>query len=211
MTPLEIEEDAKRRYNAEGDSAFPTAMTMSLINQACMELAVETNCIRQTYSTTSVADQKEYSFPTNAFMIKRVEYDGIKVIPSRLDRDPKSSTTEPTGTPARYAIWNYEIHFFPTPDESSKTIKLFTLNRPQTVTSSSTLEVPDEYHPGIVDFVLSYMFAKDKDPTMSQYHLQLWRESKRWAKRHEMRKKRGDRFSVVADEIDLQADPGILV
>ena len=209
MTPLEIESAARTRYNAVGDPHFSQAMIMDLIYHASMQLAVETKCIERTFSTTTVADQKEYSYPSNAIALKRVEYDGLEIRSVDLNEDPKTSATEPTGRPGSYAIWNEELHLFPTPDDA-KTLKIFAYVEPSAVETTSTLEVPSEYHLMIIDFVMSYMFAKDKDPTMAAFHLRLWNEGLGRAKRDRAKRKRGDNFATVKDHVKVRSPAGFV-
>lgn len=209
MTPQELELAVRQRYNAVGDSFFPSTMIYNLIYQASMEMAVETKCIEETYTTTSVSSQREYSYPTNAISIRRVEYKGVKVRPARIERDPKTSTTQPTGTPTLYAVWNKEIIFYPTPDTSSEQIKLFTYNMPAEVTSSSVLDIPSEYHLDMIDFILSAFFAKDKDRAMATYHRELWLSNLKRIKKDRAKRLRGDEFAVVAMESDMLEQPVI--
>jgi hypothetical protein len=211
MTPSELELAARNRYNAIDDPHFSSAMIMDIIYQASMTLAVECFCIEQTYTTTSTSGTREYSYPSNAMSIRRVEYNGVKVIPSTLERDPKSNTSAPSGTPAEYAIWEDDIIFFPTPNATGDTVKVFTYNRPQAVTSSSTLEVPAEYHLDMIDLILSVMYAKDQNEGMATYHRNLWEKSINRIKRQRAKKLRGDMFMVVRDEAENPAHPGILL
>lgn len=197
MTPTEIETTARQRYNAVGDDFFPQEMIMDLIYAASLQLALEAYPIEKVFSTTSVADQKEYTYPTQMVGIRRIEYDGVKIDPMDLIDDPKTSTTEPTGKPYGYSIWADVIRLYPTPSESSKTIKIFGFNEPQRVTTSSVLEIPTEYHLDIVEYILSAFFAKDKDRNMSTYHRDLWDRAVGKAKRDRAKRKRTDRFSVV--------------
>jgi len=203
MTPSELELAAKQIYNAVDDPAYPSTMMMTLIYMACMEMVLDCNClIEKTYETESTAGTREYAFPSQATSIRRVEYDGKKVMPTTLEHDPKSSTstTAVTGTPGEYAVWEQDIIFFPTPDESDITIKVFAYARPQTVTSSSVLEVPEEHHPAIINYLLSNMYAKDTNHQMADYYRALWNEDKKKIKAMEARKKRGDRLHIVEDD-----------
>lgn len=211
MTPSELETAVRNRYNAIGDNFYSSSMIMDLIYQASMELALEAFVIEKKYTTTSTSGTREYPYPTNAFAIRRVEYDGKKLYPVSLDADPKTSTTEQSGTPRSYAIWNEEMVLFPTPDASSKTIDVYTYNRPQAITNSSTLEVPVEYHLNMLDFMLSAMYAKDQNQNMASYHRNLWERGINRIKRHQMKKKTGDQFATVLDENYYPiGDPGIL-
>jgi hypothetical protein len=200
MTPLEIEAAARDRYNAIGDPFYPTSMIMNLIYQASMQLALEAFVIERKYTTTSTSGTREYPYPTNAFAIRRVEYDGKKIFPTTLESDTKTSTTETTGTPGRYAIWNEELVLFPTPDTTSDVIAVYTYNRPQEVTTASTLEVPAEYHLDMIDFILSIMYGKDQNLQLSKYYREVWERNIQRIKRHEMKKKVGDEFAVVQEE-----------
>lgn len=211
MTPLELEEAARNRYNAIGDNFYSTDMIMDLIYQAQMELALEAFVIERKYTTTSTASTRAYAFPSNAFAIRRVEYDGDKIYPVSLEADPKTSTTEISGRPRGYAIWNEELILYPTPDESSKEIVVYSYNRPQAVTTSSTLEVPVEYHLQMIDFLLSVMYGKDQNMQMANYHRELWEKSISRIKRQHAKKKRGDQFAVVRDIEDYPIEPGVIL
>lgn len=208
MTPSDLEQAARERYNAIGDPHFSSAEIMTIIYQASMELANECFVIERTFSTTSTSGTREYSYPTNAIAIRRVEYNGVKLEPAPLEADPKTSTTSPSGTPAQYAIWNGELVLFPTPDTTGDTIKVFAYTEPQEVTSSSTLEVPSEYHLAMIDFILSVMYAKDQNTGMATFHRELWEKSVNRIKRTRAKKLRGDQFAVVRDVASGPDYPG---
>lgn len=211
MTPDQLESAARNRYNAISDPFYSSEMIRDIIYQACMEMANEANVIERVYTTTSTSGTREYSYPTNAKAIRRVEYDGEKVIPVSLDMDPKTSTTEVSGDPATYGIWNQEIYFFPTPSATGDTIKIFTFNRPQRITTGSqTLEVPEQYHLDIIEYILSIFYAKDQNHQMSVYHRNLWREALARIKRENAKRHHGDMFAVVKDEDEIPYFPGMV-
>ena len=203
MTPSEINNQARQRYNAVGDNFFSDEMIYSLIWQAENELFLAGYQIENSYETTSVADQREYTYPTNTVAIKRIEYDGLEITNVALKDDPKGSTTEPTGTPDSYAIWDDVIYMYPTPDTTGDTIKLFTYDRPAEVTATSTLATPKEHHIDIIDFVLSGLFAKDKDQVMAAYHRNLWLEAVDKCVRNRAKRKRTDKMARVRDYEEL--------
>lgn len=200
MTPAQINTAIRNRYNAVGDTFFSDAMVWDIIYQAQMIMSQECFAIENTYSTTSVSGTRTYAFPTSAISIKRIEYDGEKLLPVTVDDDPKTSTTEVSGDPTEYAVWNNEIILYPTPSATGDTIKIYTFNEPQAVTSTSTLEVPSEYHLDIIDFGLSIFYAKDGDQSMALYHRRLWQDALNRIKRTRAKKKRGDELAVVRDQ-----------
>jgi hypothetical protein len=198
MTPADIESAIRVRYNAVGDTFF-NDMVCDIIYEAQMQMAQECFAIERKYTATSVDGTREYDFPTSAISVRRIEYDGKKLIPKDIDDDPKTSTTEVSGTPREYAVWNNELILYPTPSATGDTITIYTYNEPQAVTSSSTLEVPTEYHLDIINFGLSIFAAKDGNPQMGQYYDQKWSVSLDRIKRTRAKKKRGDQFAVVRD------------
>lgn len=200
MTPNEIEEMARLRYNAVGDNFYSSAMILDIIYQASMELALEAFVIENHYTTTSTASTRAYDLPTNAFAVKRVEYNGKKIYPVGIDDDPRTSTTDISGTPTSYSLWNEELILYPTPSTSSVQIDVWTYNRPAAITSASTLEVPAEYHLKMIDLILSVMYAKDQNQSMATYHRNLWEKSIADIKRHNRKKKQADMFAVVRDQ-----------
>jgi hypothetical protein len=181
MTPDEILTKARQRYNAVGDTFFSDSELYDLIWEAELELSMEVRCIEDTFSTSSVASQREYVKPTNCIAIKHVTYDGKSLQPVNLDEDDiltgydEDSTA--TGTPTNYSEWEGSIFLRPTPGEV-KTIKLWFIAKPTQVTSATTLEVPEEYQMAIIDFLVHNMAKKDCNENFAAYNLNRWEASK---------------------------------
>ena len=207
MTPSDIETAARRAYNAVGDTYWSEAEIMSLIYFAQMALVEAGLVIERTYSTSTVANQLEYDYPSQLTIIKRVEYNGAKLTPIDFREDDmltlSNSTTTDSGTPAYYYIWNETLHLRPIPSAVG-TLKIFGYAEPQTVTITSTLEVPTYFHPSIVDFVIKEMVIKDSNFNAYDRYNQRWEMALEKAKKYRARKKRGDGFAVVKNE-DLTA------
>lgn len=204
MTPSEIETAARRKTNSAGSSFYSSEEIMGYIYQASLELARESFCIERVYSTTSVANQDEYSCPTNTIAIKRVTYDGNRLEPITFDEMDElrlfNQASSTTGTAKWYALFNETLYLLPTPSASSLTIEIFSYNEPQAVTSTSTLEVPSQFHMGIVDFVVAEMLNKDSKFNEAQVYLDRWLDTIGGAKKWQQRKKRGNRPAHVYDE-----------
>lgn len=206
MTPTQIETAARNRYNAVSDSFFSSAEILDYMYQACVELTREGNLIEQVYSTSTIANQQEYAYPTTAISLKRVMYNGAKLQPITMREDDaitglNASTTD-SGTPAYYFIWNKEIYLRPIPSGVG-TLKIYTLNEPQTITSTSTLEIPTHFHMDLVYFICAAMAMKDSNERIAQMYDQKWQEvlikAKKWARLN----KRADSFTNVHDEEQL--------
>lgn len=208
MDVADIEELARQNYNAIDDSYFSAAEIYRLIYRAQRELAVKANCIERTYTTTSTSGTSEYSFPTNAFALRLVEYNSVplqKVTErERYSVSLASASATVTGTPKFFSIWNRTIKLTPTPDTSSITIRLHTYNFPQTVTLSSTLEVPAEFQDGIVDYILRFMYAKDGNIAMSRDYQARWDQTVADAVIWNARRKRANGPAQVQSEDILE-------
>jgi len=202
MTPLEIETMARQRYNAVGDSFWASTEMMGLIWQACQELAREAKCIRRVFTTTTVAGTREYAFPTNVTAIKRIIYNGIRLdeVQFTVDDDLTSfyETTTNQGPPETFVQWNETLYLRPIPD-GAYTLKIYGYCEPQEVTSTSTLEVPTEYHQGLCDYLNMMMAAKDKNLQAAQWFEKRWDLTKAKAVRQERAKYRGGNLISVYD------------
>lgn len=212
MSPADILTMARARYNAVSDSFFTDLELYGAIYQAQLELSNDMNIIEALYTTTTVSGTRQYAFPTQTRMIKRVEFInlsgvGVKLEPITMREDDAltlvnvASTT--LGTPQFYTIFNYSIYLRPIPDTTACTLKVYSYNEPQSITSTSVLEVPTAFHMDIVDYVVMQMYLKDKDPTMAQAYKILWDQAKLRCKRWIQKRKRSDAFTVVMNEDNL--------
>lgn len=161
---------------------------------------------------TVVNGTRNYSFPTNARIIKRIEYNvnggqTVKLEPITFREDDAltlvnvASTTK--GKPQFYTQFNGQLYFRPIPDNSLDTYNIFHFAEPVVPTASSTLELPTLFHMDLVDFVVKEMYAKDKDPQMYMLFDAKWQKSIQKIKTWGNRRKRGDAFTIVMNEDNL--------
>lgn len=203
MTPLELEEYARRRYNAVDDTFFSSAEIMDYIYHACQELAQESQVIERIYTTTTVASTQAYDFPTNAMSFKRVTWNGRKLALIDMREDDAitgmNQATTDTGDPEVYWIWNRAIYLRPIPS-SAQTLKMWSFNFPSEVSTTSTLEVPEQFHLKLANYVNQQMAVKDQNFIAAKYYGTLWEKDKLDVKRTMRKLKRGDGFSSTKDE-----------
>lgn len=202
MTPQDVCLYSRQMYNSVGDSFFPDAELYRHLWAAQMKLALETKCIRRVYTTSTVADQQEYTKPTNTVSIKRITYNGQKLMPISQREDDSltlnNATTTATGTPQYYFEWGTSFFLRPVPAEVG-TLKIFSFNQPQEVTSSSSLEVPDRYHQDLALYLVAMMAAKDKNPGVFSLYEKMWLRAVDNARKQERVLLRGDAFAAVQD------------
>lgn len=203
MDLADLLEYSRQQYNSVGDSFFSDAELYRHVWAAQGDLAREALCIERVYTTTTVASQQEYTYPTNTIAIKRVTYGGVKLAPITFLQDDvltlSNQATSATGTPQYYAIWNETLYLRPIPSTAG-TLKIFSYNEPDEVVSGGSLEVPTQYHLGLADYLLWRMAAKDQNYEAANYWRQQWQERVDQAKRAHRKLKRGDSFAMVVDE-----------
>jgi hypothetical protein len=206
MTPTQLIERARNKYNSIGDSFWSDQEILDLFTDACTEAAQEALCIERTYTTTTVAGTQEYDFPTNTIAIKRVTYNGQKLKKISFREDDAvtglNSDTTTQGTPTYYYTWNYTIALRPLPD-AANTLKIYSYNEPAALTITSVVEVPTVFHMRLVDYVLAEMAAKDSNAEAAKYYINRWELAKVAMKKWVAKRKRTDSFGVVQDEDQL--------
>lgn len=207
MTPLEVADAARREYNvASGDTFFSDTQMYEWLYAAEIELCKKTTIAKQVFSTTTTASVQEYNYPTNAFMIKNVTYDGrpLKRITFRdddlLTGGDQSSTSE--GTPVGYVDWAQVLYLRPIPDDA-KTLKMWCYVHPAEVhTASSSFVIPDEFHMQLKEYLLARMCAKNKNYDGYNFYYNLWLGVIVEATEYVRLKERGDNFNTVQN-VDL--------
>lgn len=203
LTVAQLLTACQEEYNAVGDTFFSDNSIYNLMTKGCNELALKAHLIEAKDTSTSTAiGTQSYSFPTSAFEIKRVEYDGAKLDPIDFREDDLVNlypTTTTTGTPRFYAVWNRTIYLRPIPS-AVKTLTIYSYNSPAIITSVSTLEIPAIWHWALVDFVLMNMCAKDENTKMVSYYNALWADHVKNAIIWKAKQKRTDGPAQVKDE-----------
>jgi hypothetical protein len=192
---------ARQRYNAVGDDFFSDQMLRDLIFDGQSILAKEGWVIEKTFTTTSVADTREYAYPATTLAIKEIRYDNLMLEKVKLRNDPKTSSTDPTGKPAEYALWNDTIILFPTPDTSTETIQIRVYSYPSDVTSNtSAIDVPEEYKEDLVNYLLMWMALKDQNTPLADRYQRSWEDAVVRAKKQRRKRLRGDSNTRVTDK-----------
>lgn len=208
MTPSEIQTAARRKYNAVGDTFYEDDFFYDLIYEAETQLAEQALVIQKRYETVSVVSQREYSWPTNAMAIYRLEYDGqkLQLINFRQDDAVTLSETDTTqtGTPSFYELWDRTIFLRPIPETAGLTIKIYSYDMPSRQSSgSATLDTPSHYHKDIVNFCVAALAAKNQDMQSYQAYKALWDTALKRAKIWQRKRVNQDSFKRVLNVDEL--------
>lgn len=207
MTPTTIEAAARDLYNGTNDPFFSSLQIQNWIWRAQQELAQRAYLIQNVYSSTTVAAQQTYTYPTQALAIRRVTVNGRK-IKKITHRDDDAITLSNAavvtqGWPIYYTVYNQTLYLRPIPDASTYALQIFTYDDASPVTATSVIQVPSNFHFDIVDYVLFRMFNKDKNTDMATFHKQLWQEAVLRAIAYHNKEKRSDSFATVQSEDTL--------
>jgi len=207
LTPTQLETIIRQRTNTVGDTFWSTDEMLRLFWMAHLEMAREALCIERTYTTTSVVSQQEYDYPTNTIAIKRVTYDGEKLEPITFREDDamtlSDAATTAIGRPKFYFVWNETLYLRPVPDTAALTIKIFSYNEPQEITSTSTFEIPCQFVPDTQYYVMAAMSAKEGDFEKASYYQNMWNNAVSRCKAWTRKRLRGDSFAAVQDSDTL--------
>lgn len=207
MTPLEVSDAARREYNvASGDTFFSDGQLYEWLYAAEVELCKKTMISKQVFSTTTVAGTAEYNYPTNAFAVKNVTYNGQPLARITFREDDlltggdQDSTSQ--GTPVGYVDWGQVLYLRPLPD-AARTLKMWCYTHPSGVhTSTSSFVIPDEFHMQLKEYCLARMCAKNKNYDGYRFYQGLWDAVIQEAIKYVRDKERGDKFNVVQN-VDL--------
>lgn len=213
MTPSSIETAARRRLNAVSSSFWSsTEIIEDCLYFALNDMITRAKCYEGTSTTTSVAGTAQYNFPDGAIEIKQLSYDNQKLaVMSQAEYFAMnlSSQVSPQGRPTHYMIWGSTYTLYPTPD-AALTISLLTVQGPGAITSTSTIPVPAQFHPRLVNGVAYYMLLKEvEDPRIPVLEARWLRDiqdtTDEWKRR-----KYADRLPrVQLEETSATTDTGI--
>lgn len=202
MTPTEVADAARREYNASGnDPFFSDTQFFEWIYHAEMELCTRAWVTEACFSLMTVAGTQEYSYPTNMFALKRVQWKGERLEYSTFKEDDlltgNNFDSTDTGTPISFIDFDQVLYLRPIPNEAQQ-LKVWGYVHPSGIpTANSSLTTPDEFHPGIVQYCLAKMAAKNKNYEGANWYLNAWERIVERAVRYQKRKRQGSQMKVV--------------
>lgn len=173
-TLSEIMVSVKRTFGDESGVQLEDADIIRWTNDAQDTIVNRNKVLKAKASTTSVAGEDSYSFPTeNIHQVDSIHYDGV-----RLENIPFAEAertlfagkgSQPAeGAPACWYEWAGRFTLWPTPKEEGE-ITLYYTRRPQRLTSQSdSLSLPDKYYQIILDYVLMRAYEMDEDLSAAQ-------------------------------------------
>jgi hypothetical protein len=201
MTNAQIIAAARNNLNATADTLWSDSELLLVLWRVGMDLARETNCMSQSFTTATVTGTSLYTAPPNAIEIVRVTYNGSKLSPldyREYDSITPTATTS-SGTPAYYIEHNGMLQLYPCPDDA-QAVKILDKEFPDSPSTSGTITIPAKYHDVLVAGVTYEMAPKDLGHPLTLYWEKKWLDGVAKVKSKEKLAKRGDRFARVKTE-----------
>lgn len=214
MTPQQVIDAARARYNAAADTFWSDAELLQHLYEACLELSRESLCIEYYDSSiVSVQGTQSYAYPARAIAIKRVVYDGKRLEPITMREDDRltffDSANTAQGEPNHWYDWGNTIYLRPIPDSSAKVIGVFVFREHDTVTAGSTLEIPSQWQPKTIDYLVAKMALKEKNYVVADRYDLNWQKTVMRAKTWGRQRRRMAAFITTQDDNTFEV-PGVL-
>jgi hypothetical protein len=139
--------------NDPGNQRFTSAQLQSEIERAQEQFVLDTRCLKDVDSITTVDGTAEYDLPTDILDVLRVAHKGLKlesISAYELDVRLNQDWTDDTGTPTRYYVDldpnNKKIRLYPIPEaaDAGANLTLEYLKMPPALSSDS--DVPLDSH-----------------------------------------------------------------
>lgn len=164
----------QRQFGDESGVQLETSDIIRWINDAQDIIVAKNKVLKAKSTTTSVAGQAAYTFPSdNIHQIESIHFNGYRV-PNMsfaeaeehiFQADPQALSQ---GDPILWYEWAGTFTFWPAPGDV-KNIDLYYTQRPAPVDNTSdVLSVPDKYYQDVVRYCMQNAYEMDEDMTNSQ-------------------------------------------
>ena len=204
MTLSEIEDAARSRYNAQGDTNWSSAEIATIVYEGCLEMSRDCGLlIEKRFESLTVAGTGEYEFPDSADSVKRITYNGRKLKEITMREDDvltlENQLTTDTGDTEYYYVWDRTFFLRPIPQDGL-VLEVFALCTEEALTPLSVLSTPEQFHGSLITYVVAQMSAKDLNWQMYDRYIAKWDIEKDRIRAKIRRSKRADAFTIVKSE-----------
>jgi hypothetical protein len=172
MITDEIISEAFNLFDETSDKSSPSSKydsiartwPLRLTNTGYQEVCRETKCSRTSDTFNTVANQREYAYPTDFVAVHSLDYNGnYRLNPVSYQRIDKDFSLNSTGVPIQYYLAADKLGIVPIPNTVYLINRMY-FNSPAVdliLTESPTL-VPTKYHYVISYYVTMKLFEVDK-------------------------------------------------
>lgn len=173
VTLKDVRDELRERLNELNARQWSDSILNKWINEGARDLARRTECIRDRATINLVVGTQEYTGPTDAIRIHRVEYresDRTITLEYRdfnsMDQVWWTAQRDTEGIPGLYTMWgmppSLKLVLFPTPSVASTTLTVYYYRYPANVQSDmSTVECPEGWYDAIVTYAEMMALRRD--------------------------------------------------
>lgn len=204
LTVLDVKTRVKRKFGDEAGVQLTDADILRYINDAQRKIAMRNDSVLEKSATAnSVANQQEYTLPTDLLKFKYMSYkgsadvsyqpmQGMTLNELNLYIDGWDASTVARGVPVIYALHAGKFIVYPTPQDAvTAAFKIYYCRKPTDVAlDGDIIDLPELYHDTVVDFVLQDAYEMDEDwqaaaakSAQNNQNLDRIKDSDEWLKR----------------------------
>jgi len=170
MTTLELIQQVQDLISEETYDRFSKAEIMRWLNRGLEDISVKTGYLTWKWKYTLVATKREYSYPTEAKSLYRMEYNDLPLPPSDIPgMDEVAEETgikwlTASGPPQNwYHAWNRAVGFYPTPD-AQYFVYAYGFSKAAVLTDDDSVPlIPDHFHAAPALFAAYQILREDKE------------------------------------------------
>lgn len=187
LTVGEIFTRVQRQFGDDTSAQLTIDDVVRWINDAMRDIAINNDLLQVRGTQNSVANQKNYTLPTDIMKLQSVKYAGISLRASTLQElDSLMGTDDQTiaqgyavGTPQTYWLYANELNLYPAPATSlAGGISIYYTRQPTDVAASTDVPgIPQEYHNSLVEYCMAKAFELDANHFVASMKQQRFDQS----------------------------------
>lgn len=165
LTVADIAIRVKRQFGDEYGAQITDADILRWVNDAMRDIALRNNLLEVKAVTATVADQQDYTLPSDLLTLHSVRYGTDKLASMTLqEADAFLDKSSATGIPMHYSVWGRTISLYPRPANATTSLNIYYTRQPLVVsTNADTPEIPAAYHLRLVEYCIAQAYELDSE------------------------------------------------
>lgn len=165
LTVADIAIRVKRQFGDEYGAQVTDADILRWVNDAMRDIALRNNLLEVKAVTATVADQQDYTLPSDLLTLHSVRYGTDKLASMTLqEADAFLDKSSTTGIPMHYSVWGRTISLYPRPASATTSLNIYYTRQPLVVNDNAdTPEIPSAYHLRLVEYCIAQAYELDSE------------------------------------------------
>lgn len=168
----------QRQFGDDIQAQITTDDIIRWVNDACLEIVTNNNTNEgyQLGTTPVVAGQRAYELPADLLRLRSIRVNGLRLNGSTYDQlsEVDAELESTVGIPTAYWVYGGELNLYPVPSDNLGNLTIMYVKTPDKmtdVTLDREPDVPQMYHPRIVEYCIAQ--AAELDDNLGQYQLKM--------------------------------------